>query len=314
MDFQVLSLVNTGSYSHVHLVQLSSHPSGPMYAMKVQSKSEILHRKQVKHIKDEQRLLRKLRHPGVVRLETTFQDQRRLYMVLELVQGGELFGRILEEGKLQEDTARFYAGEIVLVLGYLHALGIAHRDIKPENILIDSNGHLKLTDFGFAKEISERSMSFCGTPEYMAPEMVQKSGHNKSVDWWALGVLLYEMLVGCSPFISNSPYETFEQILTGDIHYPKHISQAAKALISQLLQRDAGRRLGSRNDAADIIAHSFFRRLSWEALEKRTLEAPWRPRLMSPRDLTCFPILEEGDMQLQAEEISDTANQQFLCF
>ena len=311
MDFQVLALLSTGSYSHVNLVQLSSHSSSQLYAMKVQAKSELINRKQVAHIKDEHRLLRKLRHPAITRLETTFQDQRRLYMVFELVQGGELFARISARG-MREESARFYAGELVLVLGYLHGLGITHRDIKPENILIDQTGHIKLTDFGFAKEISERSMSFCGTPEYMSPEMIQKCGHNKAVDWWALGILLYEMLVGKSAFYHSSPYETFQAIIGSEVHYPKSMSAPAKSLISQLLERDPRLRLGSRRDAADIMAHTFFRRLQWEELEKRTLEAPWVPTLTSPRDMSCFPACPQDP--LQADEISEDFNSVFRSF
>ena len=313
MDFQVLEALGTGSYSHVHLTRLSSHPCSQLYAVKILSKSDILRRKQVEHIKDEHRLLRRLRHPGIVKLETAFQDQRRLYLVFELVQGGELFGRIAA-GRLREESACFYAAELVLVLGYLHGLGIAHRDIKPENLLIDRNGHVKLTDFGFAKEISERSMSFCGTPEYMAPEMILKCGHNKAVDWWALGILLYEMLVGQSPFYSSSPYETYERILSGPVPYPKSLSALAKSLLSQLLVRDPTLRLGSRRDAADVSSHDFFSRLQWEALEKRTLEAPWLPELTSAEDRAYFLDCPQDLPQLQAEEISEAADRVFRSF
>lgn len=313
MDFQVLELLGTGSYSHVHLTRLSSHPSSQLYAVKILPKSDIISRKQVEHIRDEHRLLRRLRHPGIVKLETTFQDQRRLYLVFELVQGGELFARIAA-GRLREESARLYAAELVLVLGYLHGLGIAHRDIKPENLLIDRSGHLKLTDFGFAKEISERSLSFCGTPEYMAPEMIQKSGHNKAVDWWALGVLLYEMLVGQSPFYSSSPYKTFESIIGGQIHYPKSLSTLAKSLISQLLVRDPALRLGSRRDAMDISSHDFFRSIRWEAIEKRALQAPWVPELASAEDRSCFLDYMQDIPELQAEEISEEADHVFRNF
>lgn len=159
-------------------------------------KSEVVRLKQVEHVKSEKDILKRIQHPFIVNLFATFQDNRRLFMVMEFVHGGELFSYLRRETKLDNAGGRFYASEITVALQYLHSMDIVYRDLKPENLLIDGEGHVKITDFGFAKVVLDRTWTVCGTPEYLAPEVIQSKGHGKSVDWWALGILIFEMLAG----------------------------------------------------------------------------------------------------------------------
>lgn len=164
--------------------------------MKMLKKAEVVRLKQVEHINSEKEILAQINHPFLVNLYCTFQDDRNLYMLLEYVVGGELFSHLRRAGKFSNETTMIYAGEIVLALEYLHSLDIIYRDLKPENLLLDEEGHIRITDFGFAKKVEDRTWTLCGTPEYLAPEIIQSKGHGKAVDWWALGILIYEMLAG----------------------------------------------------------------------------------------------------------------------
>ena len=168
-----------------------------------------------------------------------------LYMVFEYVSGGELFSYLRNAGRFSTATSAFYSAEIVSALEYLHARNIVYRDLKPENLLLDKNGHLKITDFGFAKRLTDRTWTLCGTPEYLAPEIIQSKGHNKAVDWWALGVLIYEMLMGYPPFYDDNPFGIYEKILSGKVEWSRHVDTTAKDLIKKLLVPDRTKRLGN---------------------------------------------------------------------
>jgi len=205
------------------------------YALKILKKSEIIRLKQVDHIKSEVQLLKMIMHPFIVNLLGHFQDERKLYMVIEYVHGGELFSHLRKEGRFSDDTAKFYAQEIVLAFGYLHGMHIVYRDLKPENLLITTTGHLKITDFGFAKQVEDRTWTLCGTPEYLAPEIIQSKGHGKSVDWWALGVLIFEMLAGYPPFYDENPFGIYQKILAGKIECPRQFDSRAKDLIKKIV-------------------------------------------------------------------------------
>ncbi|KAF8948556.1 hypothetical protein BGZ52_006786, partial [Haplosporangium bisporale] len=213
--------------------------------MKVLKKFEVVRLKQVEHINSEKQILSQVHFPFIVNLFTTFQDDRNLYMLLEYVIGGELFSHLRKAGRFTNDMTRFYAAEIVLAIEYLHARDIIYRDLKPENLLLDSSGHIKITDFGFAKRVEDRTWTLCGTPEYLAPEIIQSKGHGKAVDWWALGILIFEMLAGYPPFFDDNPFGIYEKILAGRIYFPSHIDSAAKDLIKKLLTADRTKRLGN---------------------------------------------------------------------
>jgi serine/threonine protein kinase len=203
-------------------------------------------------------------HPYIVTLRFSFQTPSKLYLVLDFVPGGHLFFSLYRHGVFDEAVARLYAAEIVLALDYLHSNGIVHRDLKPENVLLDADGHVRLTDFGLAKPDmggpGARTNSFIGTMEYMAPEVVEGKGHGKEVDWWSAGILLYEMLAGVPPFRAKSRQALQQQITQGKVKWPKFLSPAALSLLKGLLARDPEKRLGAGpNGGAGIRAHAFFK-------------------------------------------------------
>ena len=191
--------------------------------------SQILAQRQLDHIRSEVSILSTVAHPFIVSMLGHQQDAARLYMLCEYVPGGELFSHLRREGQLPEASARFYAAEIVLAFEYLHSLNVLYRDLKPENLLLTARGHLKITDFGFAKVVADRTHSLCGTPEYLAPEIIQSAGHGKGVDWWALGILLFEMLVGFPPFYADTPNGIYQKILAGAIDMPSCVGCGIRA-------------------------------------------------------------------------------------
>jgi serine/threonine protein kinase len=223
----------------------------------------------------------------------TFQTQTKIYLVLDYVPGGELFGRLKEEGRFDEPRTRLYAAEILLGLGHLHKMGLVYRDLKPENILVDAEGHLKITDFGLVKKNlrspTETTTTFCGTPEYIAPEMLQQRPYTKSVDWWSFGVLVYEMLVGLPPFYDGNTNKMYRAILHDQINFPHHVSPRAEDLISRLLDRDPKARLGaSEADAEEIKRHPFFEMLDWDDVMARKVRPQWRPKIATEDDTSHF--------------------------
>lgn len=202
------------------------------------------------------------------------------------------------------DLARFYAAEIVLVLAHLHTRNIIYRDLKPENLLLDKDGHVKVTDFGFAKVVTDRTYTLCGTPDYLAPEIIQSKGYGKSVDWWALGVLIYEMLVGYPPFADQSPFLVYEKILDRSVEFPDFVDPVAKDLIRKLLTKDKTQRLGSgRGGASDVMGHEWFETVNWAALESGRVPATDLPRLSSPFDARYFARYPEVEYESSATDL-----------
>ncbi|KAJ2496968.1 cAMP-dependent protein kinase catalytic subunit [Coemansia sp. RSA 1972] len=284
-DFQLLHTLGTGTFGRVFLCQ--SKRTQRFYAMKVLRKSQVVKLKQVEHINNEKNILEVSRHPFIVQLECTMQNERNLYMLMEYVPGGELFSHLRRAGRFPDDVARFYAAEIVLALDYLHSMKIIWRDTKPENLLLDAAGHVKLTDFGFAKRVEERTWTLCGTPEYLAPEIIQSKGHGKAVDWWALGILIFEMLAGYPPFYDDNPFGIYEKILDGKLVFPGFFTPAAKDLIQRLLTADVSKRLGNlQGDGRDVKAHPWFSMIDWDVLVRRGVPAPIVPPHRHPGD-TC---------------------------
>ncbi|XP_038629275.1 ribosomal protein S6 kinase alpha-5 isoform X2 [Scyliorhinus canicula] len=278
-NFELLKVLGTGAYGKVFLVRkISGHDTGELFAMKVLKKATIVQKaKTAEHTRTERQVLEHIRQsPFLVTLHYAFQTDTKLHLILDYVNGGELFTHLSQRERFTEHAVRIYSGEIVLALEHLHKLGIIYRDIKLENILLDSNGHVVLTDFGLSKEFlideNERAYSFCGTIEYMAPEIVQggDAGHDKAVDWWSLGVLMYELKTGASPFTvdgeRNSQTEISKRILKSDPPYPPEIGPLAKDVMKQLLVKDPKKRLGSGPGGADEIkSHPFFQGYSFIA-------------------------------------------------
>jgi len=287
-DFELLKVLGRGSFGKV--MQVRKKTDGKIYAMKILKKRAIIARNQVEHTKAERKILQSLQHPFLMTLRYAFQSKEKLYFVLDYFQGGELFFHLKNNRRFPEDVARIYVGEIALALGHLHSLQVIYRDLKPENILLDDNGHVCLTDFGLSKDVdpTDKAHTFCGTPEYLAPEIVTGAGHDKAVDWWSLGILLYELTVGIPPFYSQNVNEMYNKIQHGVLRFPPFLSENCKNLIVQLLNRDPKKRLGSKDDVNDLKIHPFFKTISWEKMMKKELDPPYKPKTKSSTDTNNF--------------------------
>uniref|UniRef100_A0A8C8EKJ8 Serine/threonine-protein kinase Sgk1 n=1 Tax=Oncorhynchus tshawytscha TaxID=74940 RepID=A0A8C8EKJ8_ONCTS len=289
-DFDFLKVIGKGSFGKVLLAKRKL--DGKYYAIKVLQKRVILNRREQKHIMAERNvLLKNVKHPFLVGLHYSFQTTDKLYFVLDFVNGGELFFHLQKERTFPEPRAKFYIAEMASALGYLHSLNIVYRDLKPENILLDFEGHIVLTDFGLCKEgisQAETTSTFCGTPEYLAPEVLRKQPYDNTVDWWCLGSVLYEMLFGLPPFYSRDTHEMYENILHKPLMMRPGASNTAWSLLQALLEKDGTHRLGSRDDFNEIKAHNFFSAIKWDDLEQRKVPPPFTPNVNSPYDITNF--------------------------
>ncbi|XP_037052473.1 cAMP-dependent protein kinase catalytic subunit 3 [Bradysia coprophila] len=293
-DFQIIKTIGTGTFGRVCLCL--DKKTETFCAMKILAMADVIRLKQVEHVKNEKSILSEINHPFIVNLRWYTRDDCCLYMLFEYVVGGELFSYLRNAGRFNSSTANFYASEIVLALEYLHSMSIVYRDLKPENLLIDRDGHLKITDFGFAKKLKDRTWTLCGTPEYLAPEIIQSKGHNRAVDWWALGVLIYEMLVGYPPFYDDNPFGIYEKILSGKIDWARHIDPIAKDLVKKLLVPDRTKRMGNmKNGADDIKRHRWFKHLDWDDVYHKKLTPPMIPKVSFAGDSSNFDEYPETD-------------------
>jgi serine/threonine protein kinase len=250
----------------------------------------------------EKQVLFKVAFPFCVSAHATFQTPDQIVMILDYVPGGELFGRLKEDGKFGESRARLYAAELALAIGHLHSQGFIYRDLKPENILVDRDGHIKLTDFGLVKSqmtsASSTTTTFCGTPEYIAPEMLQQQPYTKSVDWWSFGILVYEMLAGMPPFYDENTNHMYRRIISENIQFPPDFPRAAKDLVNALCDRNPAVRLGSsERDIEDVKGHPFFASLSWDSVYEKKYTPEWVPLIANEQDTQFFDqeALEGGD-------------------
>lgn len=287
-DFELLKVLGRGAFGKV--MQVKKKSDGKVYAMKILKKAAIVAKNQVEHTKAERKILQALQHPFLMTLRYAFQSKEKLYLVLDYFQGGELFFHLKDQKRFNEQTAKLYVAEIAMAFGHLHSQGVIYRDLKPENILLDDTGHVCLTDFGLAKELEENSktQTFCGTPEYLAPEIIQGKGHDKAVDWWSLGILLYELTVGIPPFYSQNVNEMYTKIQHGVLRFPPFLSEACKALIVKLLNRDVSRRLGSENDFEELKEHVFFKDLNWDDVYNKKIEVGFKPQVGGVMDTSNF--------------------------
>ena len=287
-DFDPLRCLGKGTYGTVLLVKQAC--TGKLYAQKQFRKASLTVRKQlVEQTKTERSILESInRHPFVVKLYYAFQDHEKLYLILEYAQGGELFEHLRTERMFPEDTAAYYMAEMVLALEHLHhTVGVVYRDLKPENCLLDSEGHLLLTDFGLSKEAVDgehRCKSMTGTIEYMAPEVIQMQSYGTAVDWWSFGILGFDLLTGSSPFRANNDMKIREKILKAKLVLPYFLSPDAKDLLTRLLRKEPKKRLGAcmPKDMHSIKGHRFFRKIEWAKLERRELDPPIKPLITDP--------------------------------
>ncbi|XP_032735528.1 ribosomal protein S6 kinase beta-2 isoform X3 [Lontra canadensis] len=300
--FELLRVLGKGGYGKVFQVRkVQGTNSGKIYAMKVLRKAKIVRNaKDTAHTRAERNILESVKHPFIVELAYAFQTGGKLYLILECLSGGELFTHLEREGIFLEDTACFYLAEITLALGHLHSQGIIYRDLKPENIMLNSQGHIKLTDFGLCKEsIHEDAVThtFCGTIEYMAPEILVRSGHNRAVDWWSLGALMYDMLTGSPPFTAENRKKTMDKIIKGKLALPPYLTPDARDLVKK--------------------RHPFFRHINWDDLLARRVDPPIRPSLQSEEDVSQFDTHFTRQTPVDSPDdtaLSESANQAFLGF
>jgi len=302
-DFQALKVIGKGSFGKV--MQVRKKDTGKIYAMKVLQKEAIINRNQVIHTRSEKSILQQVQHPFIVGLHYAFQTKDKLYMILDYVNGGELFFHLKHEGKFSESRVKFYTAEISLALAHLHELGIVYRDLKPENILLDSEGHIVITDFGLSKQMmvppsgdtSEATThTFCGTPEYLAPEVLRGQGHGTPVDWWSLGTLVYEMLTGLPPFYSANTNVMYQKILSSQLRFPPDMSGDCRSFLTGLLERDPAKRM----DGEDVMKHPWLSSIDWDKLLKKQIPAPWKPPVSSESDTT------QIDIAFLAQPVKDT--------
>ncbi|XP_064604245.1 serine/threonine-protein kinase Sgk1-like isoform X1 [Liolophura sinensis] len=288
--FEFLKVIGKGSFGKVLLAR--HKVEGKIYAVKVLQKQAIMKRNEAKHIMAERNvLLKNIKHPFLVGLHFSFQTPDKLYFVLDYVNGGELFFHLQRERYFPEARAKFYSAEIASALGYLHSLNIIYRDLKPENILLDSKGHVVLTDFGLCKEGIEgmgTTSTFCGTPEYLAPEVLRKQPYDKTVDWWCLGAVLYEMLYGLPPFYSRDTAEMYDNILYKPLRLRTNVSVNARQILEGLLQKEKEKRLGCKADFKEIRSHEFFADVNWDDLDNKRVDPPYNPNVSGQLDLKHF--------------------------
>uniref|UniRef100_A0A9J8BMJ2 non-specific serine/threonine protein kinase n=1 Tax=Cyprinus carpio carpio TaxID=630221 RepID=A0A9J8BMJ2_CYPCA len=291
-QFELLKVLGQGSFGKVFLVRKLMGPdAGQLYAMKVLKKASLKVRDRVR-TKMERDILVEVNHPFIVKLHYAFQTEGKLYLILDFLRGGDVFTRLSKEVMFTEEDVKFYLAELALALDHLHNLGIVYRDLKPENILLDEAGHIKLTDFGLSKESVDhdrKAYSFCGTVEYMAPEVVNRRGHTQSADWWSLGVLMFEMLTGTLPFQGKDRNETMSMILKAKLGMPQFLSLEAQSLLRMLFKRNPSNRLGAGPDGVEEIKrHTFFSTIDWNKLYRRELQPPFKPAAGKPDDTFCF--------------------------
>ncbi|XP_023809295.1 ribosomal protein S6 kinase alpha-2-like isoform X1 [Oryzias latipes] len=291
-QFQLLKVLGQGSYGKVFLVRkIRGADRGQLYAMKVLKKATLKVRDRVRS-KMERDILAEVNHPFIVKLHYAFQTEGKLYLILDFLRGGDLFTRLSKEVMFTEEDVKFYLAELALALDHLHSLGIIYRDLKPENILLDEEGHIKITDFGLSKEAidhDKRAYSFCGTIEYMAPEVVNRRGHTQSADWWSFGVLMFEMLTGSLPFQGKDRKETMALILKAKLGMPQFLSPEVQSLLRALFKRNPTNRLGAGPDGIEEIKrHRFFASIDWKKLYRKEVRPPFKPSVGRPEDTFHF--------------------------
>ena len=326
-DFTPMCVIGQGAFGRV--LQVRSKLDDCMYAMKVISKRMLRKKNHLSYMRAERDIMTKIDFPFVVGLKFSFQTDEKLFLVMDYLSGGELFFHLRKHGLILEDTARFYVAEMVLALEHLHAKGIIHRDLKPENVLLGKDGHLCLTDFGLAKELTAptvgveregeeeageeggRARTVCGTNEYMCPEMILKKGYGKAADWWSLGALMYEMMAGHAPFRAKTVKELNRKILHEKLSLPPFLSSEAHAVLKGLLERNVQKRLGAARSTmfevggvAALKGQRFFKKIDWQLLVRKQLPAPVVPPLASDCDTSNFDEeFTKMDLSLSLVEI-----------
>jgi len=302
-DFDLLKMIGKGAFGQV--LQVRHKATGKIYAMKIVKKRFVIEQQKVASTIAEKNILSAFQNPFIMALKFAFQSRSKLYLVMEYYTGGELLGHLEQKQRFSEDEARIMVAELMIALGHLHSLNFIYRDLKPENVLMGQDGHVCLTDFGLVKQVDPsrpESLTFCGTPHYMAPELVLQNPHTKAVDWWSLGIILYELVVGIPPFLGENINEIFEQIIGSEANYPTWMSDDCIDLISKLLVKNPVLRLGSGDgDFEEIIIHPFFSSIDWEKLVAKDLTPPYVPEVIQPPEPTAKP---DAGLHVIAESVA----------
>ncbi|XP_041352875.1 RAC-gamma serine/threonine-protein kinase-like isoform X2 [Gigantopelta aegis] len=289
-DFEFFKVLGKGTFGKVILCKEKS--TNHLYAIKILKKAVIIAKDEVAHTLTENRVLQHTKHPFLTQLKYSFQTADRLCFVMEYVNGGELFFHLSRERVFSEERTKFYGAEIISALGYLHENNIVYRDLKLENLLLDKDGHIKIADFGLCKEemhFGASTSTFCGTPEYLAPEVLEDNDYGRAVDWWGTGVVMYEMMCGRLPFYNRDHDLLFELILTTSVKFPRTLSDDAKSLLSGFLAKNPRDRLGgSEADIKEIVVHPFFSCINWQDLNDKKIQPPFKPQVTSETDTRYF--------------------------
>ena len=305
-NFLPLKIIGKGGFSNVTAVRKKD--TGMLYAIKTMEKDFVINEEKIPQIMTEKEILTHMQHPFIVTIHWAFQSKKQLHLVLELCPGGELFYHLHNLGRFTEDQAKFYFAEVILALEYLHNLNIIYRDLKPENILLDIDGHIRITDFGLSKQHIgkyDKSYSICGSPEYMAPEMLSSGEHGPSVDFYTLGALLFELLTGLPPFYDKSRSKMRWKILNEDLEIPNFISNHGKSLLSGLLNRNPEGRLGY-NGVEEIKSHSFCKTIDWHQIYNKKIKPPLRPHLRNSNFDPEYKTLRVDNDYFSIPEYDDT--------
>jgi len=314
-NYQQIALLGAGSFGKVVLVR--NVASNRYYAAKEMLKEKIVHKRQILHVYNEKRVLNSIRFPFLINLEFSSKDNDNLYLGLPICHGGDLFTHHRRSSRFSEKDARFYACQILLGLEYLHAAKVIYRDLKPENILIDRTGYIKMADFGFAKKIKGRTYTLCGTPEYLAPEVIKMRPYGTSADWWAFGIILYEMVEGCTPFsgYSYNLITMYSKICECEFIMPNHFSFNLSSLVDNLLCLDVTRRFGVvGNGASDVKNHEWFRGIDWFALLNNEVEPPYIPKVEGNEDTSNFGRVNPSKLPIYLKSVSDQYSDIFADF
>jgi serine/threonine protein kinase len=319
-DFEICRTLGTGSYGRVLLAK--HRPTGRFCALKKLRKPDIIRLRQVEHTNNECRLLTAISSihniPFIVGLRGKFQDAACLYLVLDYVPGGELFSLLRKLRTLPVFVAQFYAAQVAYALASLHDHGIIYRDLKPENLLLNRSGYLRMADFGFAKELpidNPITWTFCGTPEYLAPEIIASNGYGPAVDWWALGILIYEMLTGHPPFYHENHLKLYDLIAQAPLRFPDSFDYAARDLVTKLLDRIPTKRLGVLvNGPQDVLNHPWFRGIDWEKLASEQIRPPFKPKVANDGDASNFDSYPEEASSALSQYTDDPAYERFPDF
>lgn len=296
-NFEFIKMLGKGTFGKVILCR--EKVAKKLFAIKILRKDVIIKKDEVDHTLTENHVLQITNHPFLISLKCSFQTGDRLCFVMEYVNGGELFFHLSKEKFFSEDRTRFYGAEIIDAIGYLHKNGIVYRDLKLENLLLDKDGHIKIADFGLCKEditFGRTTKTFCGTPEYLAPEVLEDTDYGLAVDWWGVGVVMYEMMVGRLPFYNRDHDTLFELIVMQEVKFPQTLSSDAKDLLGGLLRKDPRKRLGGGpHDAKEVKEHRFFRTINWTDLVLKKITPPFKPQVESDTDTRYFDTVFTGE-------------------